>query len=101
VIQGFGAGWLILVVWGSLGAVLGVALRGVALPIGLGVVWVLGIGAFLYHPLLLGVFALLGGIGGTIAGGPTARLARNGLIVASLGFFVGMIIAIGLGRPVA
>jgi ABC-2 type transport system permease protein len=43
VVQGFGAGWLILVVWGSLGAVLGVALRGVALPIGLGVVWVLGI----------------------------------------------------------
>ena len=41
--EGFGAGWLVLVVWGSLGAVLGVTLRGVALPIGLGVVWVLGI----------------------------------------------------------
>lgn len=41
--QGFGAGWLVLSVWAALGAVLGVVLRGVALPIGLGVVWVLGI----------------------------------------------------------
>jgi ABC-type transport system involved in multi-copper enzyme maturation permease subunit len=41
--EGFGAGWLVLVVWGSLGAVLGVTLRSVALPIGLGVVWVLGV----------------------------------------------------------
>ena len=40
---GFAAGWLIMLVWASLGAVLGVALRSVALPIGLGVVWVLGI----------------------------------------------------------
>lgn len=41
--QGFGAGWLILTMWGVLGAALGVAMRGVALPIGLGVVWVLGV----------------------------------------------------------
>jgi ABC-2 type transport system permease protein len=41
--QGFAVGWLVLVVWGVLGAALGVLLRGVALPIGLGVVWVLGI----------------------------------------------------------
>jgi ABC-2 type transport system permease protein len=41
--EGFGVGWLVLVVWGSLGAVLGVTLRSVALPIGLGVVWVLGV----------------------------------------------------------
>ncbi|MDQ1664905.1 MAG: type transport system permease protein [Actinomycetota bacterium] len=40
---GFGAGWLVLAMWASLGAVLGVTLRSVALPIGLGVVWVLGI----------------------------------------------------------
>ena len=32
-----------LLMWAALGAVLGVALRGVALPIGLGVVWVLGV----------------------------------------------------------
>lgn len=42
-LQGFAAGWLILLMWACLGAVLGVVLRGVALPIGLGVVWVLGI----------------------------------------------------------
>ena len=29
--------------WATLGAMLGVVLRGVALPIGLGVVWVLGV----------------------------------------------------------
>ncbi|HYJ70752.1 MAG TPA: ABC transporter permease [Nocardioidaceae bacterium] len=41
--QGYGYGWLILLTWAVLGAALGVLLRGVALPIGLGVVWVLGI----------------------------------------------------------
>lgn len=40
---GFAAGWLVLLVWAGLGAALGVSLRGVALPIGLGVVWILGI----------------------------------------------------------
>ena len=42
-VSGLGAGWLILSMWAVLGAVLGVTLRGVALPIGLGVVWVLGV----------------------------------------------------------
>lgn len=41
--QGFGFGWLILFTWAVLGAALGVTLRGIALPIGLGVVWVLGV----------------------------------------------------------
>jgi ABC-2 type transport system permease protein len=41
--EGFGAGALVLFMWAVLGAVLGVTLRGVALPIGLGVVWVLGV----------------------------------------------------------
>lgn len=41
--QGIGSGWLILGMWAGLGAVLGFAFRGVALPIGLGVVWVLGV----------------------------------------------------------
>jgi ABC-2 type transport system permease protein len=41
--QGIGYGWLILLTWAVLGAALGVTLRGVALPIGLGVVWVLGV----------------------------------------------------------
>lgn len=40
---GAAAGWLILFMWASLGAVLGVLQRSVALPVGLGVVWVLGV----------------------------------------------------------
>lgn len=40
---GLGSGWLVLAMWASLGAVFGVVLRSVALPIGLGVVWILGI----------------------------------------------------------
>jgi ABC-2 type transport system permease protein len=41
--QGFAVGVLVLFTWAVLGALMGVTLRGVALPIGLGVVWVLGI----------------------------------------------------------
>ncbi|SDP64580.1 ABC-type transport system involved in multi-copper enzyme maturation, permease component [Pedococcus dokdonensis] len=40
---GLGSGWLVMAMWASLGAVAGVLLRSVALPIGLGVVWILGI----------------------------------------------------------
>ncbi|MGI8701329.1 MAG: ABC transporter permease [Nocardioidaceae bacterium] len=43
VAAGLLAGWLVLLMWALLGAALGVAQRGVALPIGLGVVWVLGV----------------------------------------------------------
>jgi ABC-2 type transport system permease protein len=41
--EGVGSGWLILGMWCGLGALLGFAFRGVALPVGLGVVWVLGV----------------------------------------------------------
>jgi ABC-2 type transport system permease protein len=41
--KGVGSGWLVLGMWCGLGAVLGFAFRGVALPVGLGVVWVLGV----------------------------------------------------------
>jgi ABC-2 type transport system permease protein len=41
--EGVGSGWLIMGTWCGLGAVLGFAFRGVALPVGLGVVWVLGV----------------------------------------------------------
>ncbi|MGH3344000.1 MAG: ABC transporter permease [Carbonactinosporaceae bacterium] len=40
---GMAAGWLILTMWALFGALLGFTFRGVALPIGLGVVWVLGV----------------------------------------------------------
>lgn len=41
--RGIGSGWLIMGMWCSLGALLGFAFRGVALPVGLGVVWALGV----------------------------------------------------------
>ena len=42
-LEGFAVGALILLMWATLGAVLGTILRSLALPLGLGVVWVLGI----------------------------------------------------------
>jgi len=41
--EGAASGWLILVMWAVLGGFLATVLRSVALPIGLGVVWVLGL----------------------------------------------------------
>lgn len=43
IVQGVAGGWLIFTMWMLLGAMLAVILRGIALPIGLGVVWVLGV----------------------------------------------------------
>lgn len=43
ILQGAGSGLLVLTMWATIGAVLALLLRGVALPIGLGVVWVLGV----------------------------------------------------------
>ncbi len=40
---GIASGWLILAMWCLFGALLGFAFRSVALPVGLGVVWVLGV----------------------------------------------------------
>lgn len=41
--QGLAAGWAIMAMWTALGVMLGTLLRSMALPIGLGVVWILGI----------------------------------------------------------
>lgn len=41
--SGLGSGWLVVAMWAVVGAMLGLLLRSVALPIGLGVVWILGI----------------------------------------------------------
>ncbi|MPZ64486.1 MAG: ABC transporter permease subunit [Pseudonocardiaceae bacterium] len=49
---GLAGGWLVLVTWGLAGALLATLFRGVALPIGLGVVWILGV-----ETLLAGVVA--------------------------------------------
>jgi ABC-2 type transport system permease protein len=41
--SGLASGWAVMAMWAVLGAALGALLRAVALPIGLGVVWILGI----------------------------------------------------------
>lgn len=41
--QGFASGWLILMTWCLFGVMLAFLFRGMALPIGLGVVWILGV----------------------------------------------------------
>lgn len=41
--EGYGVGVLIMSMWAMLGAMLGTTMRSVALPIGLGVVWILGV----------------------------------------------------------
>jgi ABC-2 type transport system permease protein len=46
-LEGLAGGWLVLTLWCLAGAALAVAFRNVALPIGLGVVWILGIEALL------------------------------------------------------
>jgi ABC-2 type transport system permease protein len=40
---GLGTGWLVLTMWALLGAALGYLFRSVAVPIGLGIVWVMGV----------------------------------------------------------
>ncbi|TDD30136.1 ABC transporter permease [Kribbella turkmenica] len=54
VLEGLAGGWLVLMTWCLAGAVLAVAFRNVALPIGLGVVWILGV-----ETLLAGVVSSL------------------------------------------
>jgi ABC-type transport system involved in multi-copper enzyme maturation permease subunit len=54
ILEGLAGGWLVLTMWCLAGAVLAVAFRNVALPIGLGVVWILGI-----ETLLAGVVSSL------------------------------------------
>lgn len=75
---GLGAGWLIAVMWAALGALLAVALRGLALPIGLGLVWMLVV-----QNLVIAVAApLLGWVDAARLGLPGDNA---GSLVASLG----------------
>jgi ABC-type transport system involved in multi-copper enzyme maturation permease subunit len=46
-VAGVASGALVLMMWSSVGATLSVILRGVALPIGLGIVWALGVESLL------------------------------------------------------
>lgn len=70
-LQGLAGGWLVLTMWCLAGVVLAVALRNVALPIGLGVVWILGIEALLagvVNSLLPGLEGLSDALPGANAG---------------------------------
>jgi ABC-2 type transport system permease protein len=81
IITGLGAGWLVTMMWGTLGALLGIVFRGVALPIGLGLVWMLAIQnllAGIAAPLLDWVDAMQKGMPGPNAGALVAALIGDG-----------------------
>jgi len=77
---GVGAGWLIAAMWTVLGALLGIALRGVALPVGLGLVWLLAVQnllALIAAPLLDWVAQLQKAMPGPNAGALVAALGAG------------------------
>lgn len=74
---GLGAGWLIAMMWAAFGGLLAVALRGVALPIGFGLVWALAVQnllASIAAPLLDWVAQMQKGLPGPNAGSLAATL---------------------------
>ncbi|CAM3912235.1 ABC transporter permease subunit [Kibdelosporangium persicum] len=81
IVRGFGAGWLVTMMWGALGMALGIVFRGVALPIGLGLVWMLAIQNLLSSiaaPLLDWVNEVQKGLPGPNAGALVASLIGTG-----------------------
>jgi ABC-2 type transport system permease protein len=80
IVTGLGAGWLVTMMWGALGVLLGILFRGVALPIGLGLVWMLAIQnllASIAAPLLDWVDTMQKGMPGPNAGALVAALIGN------------------------
>ncbi|GAA3948766.1 hypothetical protein Aau02nite_10810 [Amorphoplanes auranticolor] len=80
-LAGVGAGWLIAAMWTVLGALSGIALRGVALPVGLGLVWLLAVQnllALIAAPLLGWVAQLQKALPGPHAGSLVAALGASG-----------------------
>lgn len=76
-LTGIGAGWLVATMWAMLGAVLAIALRAVALPVGLGLVWMLAVQnllSALAAPLLDWVAEAQKGLPGPNAGSVVAAL---------------------------
>ncbi|WP_249714541.1 ABC transporter permease [Rhizomonospora bruguierae] len=75
--QGVAAGWLIALMWAALGGLLAITLRSVALPIGLGLVWLLAVQnllAGIAAPLLSWVATAQKGLPGPNAGSLVAAL---------------------------
>jgi ABC-2 type transport system permease protein len=78
---GIGAGWLIASMWAILGGLLAIALRGVALSVGIGLVWMLAIQnliAVIAAPLLDWVAQVQKGLPGPNAGSLAAALGATG-----------------------
>jgi ABC-2 type transport system permease protein len=78
---GIGAGWLIASMWAMLGVVLAVALRAVALPVGLGLVWMLAVQnllAAIAAPLVDWVAQVQRALPGPNAGSLAAALGAAG-----------------------
>lgn len=82
---GLAGGWLVLIVWGLAGALLATVFRGVALPIGLGVVWILGI-----EVMLSGVVAAVL---------PALDVATRALPGVNAGSLVYAVSAVAPGEP--
>jgi ABC-type transport system involved in multi-copper enzyme maturation permease subunit len=79
-LTGIGAGWLVASMWTVLGALLGIVLRGVALPVGLGLVWLLAVQSLLSliaAPLLDWVAQLQKGLPGPNAGSLVAAVGAR------------------------
>lgn len=80
VLLGIGGGWLVATMWTVLGALLAILLRGVALPVGLGLVWMLAVQNLLTliaAPLLDWVAELQKGLPGPNAGSLVAALGAS------------------------
>jgi ABC-2 type transport system permease protein len=78
--RGVGAGWLMAAMWTAFGVLLAVLLRGVALAIGLGLVWLLAVQnllALLAAPLLDWVAQLQKGLPGPNTGSLAAALGSG------------------------
>lgn len=78
--QGLGAGWLIAMMWTLMGVLLAVATRGVAVAVGIGLVWMLAIQNLLVSvaaPLLDWVDKAQEYLPGPVAGSLVASLGAN------------------------
>lgn len=87
-LRGLGGGLLIAATWGALGLLLGHALRSTALPIALGLVWVLAVENLIVNVAapLLGVFdAAQAALPGVNAGSLVAALAGAGATLRTPG----------------
>ncbi|MPY79704.1 MAG: ABC transporter permease subunit [Actinophytocola sp.] len=77
---GIGAGWLVTAMWASFGALLAVVFRGIALPVGLGLVWLLAVQnllASIAAPLVGWIADLQLGLPGPNAGSLVAALGAR------------------------